>query len=103
MAIRVCLFFLLILWSSAPYAAVVATFVAPDRSVTVHLSDEKCAIPVPPGLDKYLTKRATWTDKQAYKGCWGEHPQSPDHILMYFEDNTGGAVHRNAFTWAARG
>ena len=83
-------------------AAVVASVTAPDKSVTVNLTDEKCRIPVPPGLEKYLTKHATWTDTKAYKGCWGEHPQSPDHIIMFFEDNTGGAVHRNQFQWAPR-
>lgn len=84
-------------------AAVLATFVAPDMSVMVQLTDEKCAIPVPPGLEKHLTKAATWTDQRAYIGCWGEHPQSRQHIIMFFEDNTGGAVHRNAFQWAQSG
>jgi hypothetical protein len=82
-------------------AAVLASVTAGD--VTVVLTDERCKIPVPPGLDKYLDRHTTWTEKaKVYKGCWGYHPQSADHILMYYEDNTGGAVHKNQFQWAPK-
>lgn len=103
MAARVCVFLVILLWSSAPLGAVVASASSADRSVNVQLTDEKCKIPVPPGLEKHLTKHATWTDTKVYRGCWGEHPQSKDHVLLYFEDNSGGAVHRSQFQWAQRG
>jgi len=79
-------------------AAVVASF--KSAAVVVNLTDDKCKIAVPPGLEKQLPNHATWDEQgKIYKGCWGEHPGSKDHVIMFFEDNTGGAVHRNQFTW----
>jgi hypothetical protein len=103
MVARALVLILSLLYAAGVYGAVIASVTSPDKKVTIQLTDDKCAIALPPGLEKHLTKAAVWQDTNTYKGCWGDHPQSSSHLILYFEDNTGGAVHRNQFTWAQRG
>ncbi len=86
-------------------AAVLAIGQAPDKSLTVTLTDDKCSLTLPPEIAKLLTRGAIWQEKgqKQHKGCWGYHPQSAEHIVIVWDDNTHTVVNRGEFKWGISG
>jgi hypothetical protein len=85
-------------------AAVVATAQSVDNRVTVHLTDERCALRIPPEASHLPWFKATWIEAGApVPGCWTELLEPPHPIVMFWADNTVTIEPRGAFRWLPRG